>query len=161
MAFAPRGVGLDANRPALTGQHPEPASIGTRGAPPSTFQQQATALARGAEPVPPPSPRPLPLPIPSGVRGPLPAVAAAVQPSGFEIQVGAFATAAEADRALAAIRSSASELLHSSEGRAVPVKKDARQIFRARFAGFDSRTAASTCLELRRRHIDCFVMRAE
>jgi D-alanyl-D-alanine carboxypeptidase len=33
-----------------------------------------------------------------------------------------------------------------------------RQIFRARFAGFDADRAASTCTELRRKGVDCFVM---
>ena len=82
-------------------------------------------------------------------------------PSGFEIQVGAFATAAEADRALAAARATAVDVLQARSSKTVPFDKQSRRIYRARFSGFDSIGAAATCLELRRRQIDCFVMRVE
>jgi len=41
------------------------------------------------------------------------------------------------------------------------VQKGNRQLYRARFAGFDATAAASTCLALRQQQIDCYVMRAE
>ncbi len=134
-----------------------------RGAAPSTFQHQAALLSRGSDaPVPPVrTAANRVLDPPYGVRGPMPAVGNEPVGGSFEIQIGAFATAAEADRALISARSSAGDLLQSRGGRTVPVEKEARRIFRARLTGFDSRTAASTCLELRRRQIDCFVMRAD
>ncbi len=124
-----------------------------RGAAPSTLHQQAMNMSRGADPVTPPARRLAPAPSgvgTAGQRGP-----------GFEIQVGAYATAADADRALAVVRQSASDVIGNGVARTIAVRKDTRQVFRARFAGFDSRSAAGACLELRRRRIDCFVMRAE
>ncbi len=134
-----------------------------RGAAPSTFQQQAAAMPHGSDAAVPPV-RPAAartMDPPYGVRGTMPPPGNEPISGGFEIQIGAFATAPEADRALVTARTSAGDLLQSRSGRTVPVEKNARRIFRARFNGFDSRTAASTCLELRRRQIDCFVVRAE
>jgi D-alanyl-D-alanine carboxypeptidase len=80
---------------------------------------------------------------------------------GFEVQVGAFASAAEAERALVFARDAADGLLDAHAARTIPVEKDSRQLYRARFSGFDAAKAASACLELRRRQIDCFVLKAE
>ena len=135
-------------------QPPVPQQAVARGNPPSSLQQQAAHLSPGAPVMAPPF----------AVRGPRPVDIAAVPPassSGYEVQIGAFATAVEADRALAAARSSVGDLLRTSQSRTFAITKDARQVFRARFVGFDSRTAASTCVEMRRRQIDCFVMRSE
>jgi D-alanyl-D-alanine carboxypeptidase len=43
----------------------------------------------------------------------------------------------------------------------IPVTKDARQLYRARFSGFTAQAAATACLELRRLAVDCFVMKAQ
>jgi D-alanyl-D-alanine carboxypeptidase len=139
---------------------------------PSTLQAQAAALGRGQQPVQPayrvaagPGAEAPPQPT-FNLRGPLPAAATpapAPHPGsgGFQIQIGAYPSAAEAERALADVRSRAGDLVKSAGGAALPAVKDNRQIYRARFAGYDARSAAGTCLELRRRQIDCFVMKAE
>ena len=105
---------------------------------------------------------------PYAVRGPRPVEPASVVPAapvggggGYEIQVGAYGNSGEAERALTSVRASAGELLRTSQSRTFAIAKDGRQVFRARFVGFDARSAASTCVEMRRRQIDCFVMRAE
>lgn len=133
---------------------PAPQQAVARGNPPSTLQQQAAQLASGAPG----------MPAPFGVRGPQPVETSAVTAAGggrYEIQIGAYGSSVEADRALAAVRANAADLLAASPSRTFAISKDARQVFRARFVGFDSRVAASTCLEMRRRQIDCFVMRSE
>lgn len=79
----------------------------------------------------------------------------------FEVQIGAFASTAEADRALEAARAAAGPLLQAYSSRTLTTAKDARQLHRARFAGFEQKAAGDVCLELRRRRIDCFVARAE
>ena len=79
-----------------------------RGAPPSTFQQQASLLSRGIDP-PAPSVAARRIDPPSGVRGPMPAIVAEPMQGGFEIQVGAFATSGEADRALSSARATGIE----------------------------------------------------
>ncbi|MEQ1713907.1 MAG: SPOR domain-containing protein, partial [Hyphomicrobium sp.] len=137
---------------------------------PSTLQQQAMAIdttnttasreagARMAVAAPQPSYRLQGPPRANAVTSaPVPAGAT----SGFQIQVGAFASAGEAERQLATIKSRAGALLHSRPTLALPVRKGDRQLYRARFAGFDANGAANTCLELRRIGVDCFVMRAE
>lgn len=135
---------------AQAGSTPSPG----RGQPPSSLQAQADRLALGG-PGGPGAPQRAaaapPLPIP-----------ARVSPDGrLEIQVGAFPSSAEAERQIAAVRSKAGGLLKSNPPAVVPVQKDNRQLYRARFTGFEAKSAAAACIELRRLAVDCFVMRAE
>ena len=113
-----------------------------RGQPPSSLQAQAAMLSA-----------------PQGSR------VAAVQPSPqsgrFEIQIGAFGSVDEAQRALTSAQSRAGKLLASYASVTHPTQKDGRQIFRARFTGFNAQSAANTCNEMRRQAIDCFVMSSE
>lgn len=140
-----------------------------RALPPSTLARQAENLARGASApsettpaVRTATPRTAHASgPPHGLRGPDASPAPAATPGGFEIQVGAYGSMAEAERVLAATRERAGDLLGTYRTRALPVQKDNRQIYRARYWGFDATTAASTCLELRRRQVDCFVARAD
>lgn len=81
--------------------------------------------------------------------------------AGFEIQIGAFGTAEEAQAKLDSVRGRASALLDGHGGVTMPAQKADRQFFRARFVSFDEGSANSTCLELRRMAVDCFVMRAD
>ncbi len=94
----------------------------------------------------------------------LPAAAAArtpAGPGGFQIQIGAYASEAEAERRLATVQSGATALLKGHAPTTLPVVKSNRTLYRARFASFDSTSAAAACLELRRQQVDCFVMKAE
>ncbi len=77
----------------------------------------------------------------------------------FQIQVGAFASRREAEAQLSAVARRADELLAGYSQYTEVVAKGSRQVYRARFAGFESRAASTTCTELRRRSIDCFVAR--
>lgn len=81
--------------------------------------------------------------------------------SGFHVQIGAYVSAAEAQRRIDHVRGRAGSLLAGRSGATIPVKTDNRQIYRARFVNFDEQSANATCLELRRQAIDCLVMRAE
>ncbi len=151
--------GLPASNPPLA-----PARL------PSTLEQQAQSIDTLAA-------QPLPVrfahatkPQPTGrdaawrLNGPSSADAAtakAAPSGGFQIQIGAFGSAAEAERQLATIKSRAATVLSAKSAVALPVQKGDRQLFRARFTGFDANAAASACTELRRLAIDCFVMKAE
>ena len=153
---------------------PAPAA-GVRGALPSTLQAQAESLARGGPAIAPQVAQPVSQSFAAATAAPQPAyqlrgpspVEATLAPArtpftgAFMVQIGAFNSAAEADRALAAARERAQDLIGAFAPVNATAQKENRQIYRARFAGFDARTAASTCLALRRRQIDCFVMKAE
>lgn len=80
------------------------------------------------------------------------------RPGTVAIQIGAYNSVAEAERALQATKERAAGLLNHANAFAIPAG-GAKPIVRARFGGFDAATASSTCLELRRRSIDCFVAR--
>ncbi len=80
---------------------------------------------------------------------------------GYEIQIGAYASSAEAERKIASAKKQAPGLLEGHEPVALPVQKSDRQVFRARFTGFSEATATNACLELRRLAMDCFVMKAD
>lgn len=112
---------------------------------PSTLGAQASALAMAA---------------PSRLKGPAPFRAAPVG-AGYEIQIGAYTSAQEAQARLDQVRARAVGLLEGHSGVTIPVNRDNRQIFRARFVNFDENAASNACLELRRLAIDCFVMKAD
>jgi D-alanyl-D-alanine carboxypeptidase len=137
-------------------------------------------LAEGAAPAPETPARPASIedllkhPEPPSVPQPQDAtsapaakLAAAPGPAGpaispFQVQVGAYETEAEAERQLALVRERAGAVV----GRHVPhmsqVKRGDKVFFRARYVGFDARSAAdSACSELKRLEIDCLVMKAE
>jgi len=78
----------------------------------------------------------------------------------FLVQVGAYQTRREAERQLAEVAARADALVGRYRRMTQEVAKGERRLFRARFAGFDARTAGEVCTELRRRSIDCFVTRA-
>jgi len=143
-AAAPRATG----QPTL---QPFPA-VGApgRGLPPSSLQAQAERLALGG---------------PGGaaprIAAPAPLAHEVPARAGLEIQVGAFPSSGEAERQIATVRSRTGSLLTSNAPRVMPVRKDNRQLYRARFTGFEAKAAAAACLELRRLAVDCFVMRAE
>jgi D-alanyl-D-alanine carboxypeptidase len=79
----------------------------------------------------------------------------------FEIQVGAYASVDEAQRSLNAVQAKTGTLLARYPSVTHPVAKAGRQVFRARFRGFDANSAAATCQKLRAQSFDCFVMSAE
>ena len=79
----------------------------------------------------------------------------------FEIQIGAYASIAEAQRALGLVQKRAASAVSNYPSVTHPVTKDGKQVFRARFRGFDAASAASTCQQLRQQSFDCFVMSAE
>lgn len=121
-----------------------------RGTPPGTLGQQAAALS-GAAPAPSPGRMaaggPPPSTVPTGAN--------------YQIQVGAFASAAEAERQLHAIRARAGEVVGNASNQTMQAETGGKQIWRARFGGFDTTSATQACTELRRRQIDCLVTRAQ
>jgi hypothetical protein len=84
---------------------------------------------------------------------------AAAGGSGSEIQIGAFADAAEARDNLASARRLSPRLLSDAEMAVPTVKVGGRTLYRARFVGLDAAAAASACAELRRHRIECLVTR--
>jgi D-alanyl-D-alanine carboxypeptidase len=80
---------------------------------------------------------------------------------GFHVQIGAYATAAESERMLAMVREKAPAAVAGSTVVTSLINKENRKLYRARFAGYDARGAATACQNLRLKKIDCFVMKAE
>ena len=148
--------------PAVAAPPQQAAVTPQRGAMPSTLQAQAQSLGRGVPTSAPMAPQQVAFATttPSHLRGPVP-TAPVAGPSGFHIQIGAYASATEAERVLRDTQARASGLLKAATPVTAPVQKENRLLYRARFAGFSAQTAANTCLELRRTAIDCFVMKAE
>ncbi len=134
-----------------------PAAV-VRGSPPSTLQAQANNMARGGKPFATASLAAAP----AFLHGPKPAAPASAAASGaYQIQIGAFATPLEAEQKLAAVRQQAKTVLAGHQPLTLSVQKGARQLYRARFAGFSATDAATACTELRRLSHDCFVNKAE
>lgn len=153
-ASAPASNGPGFNGPAsnrnVTGSTPETyaAAAQQRGRRPSSLQAQAAQFA------PPAQQR-------VAALEPSPGLRPAAPRGRYEIQIGAYRTIADAQAALTSTQTKAGSLLSSYASVTHPVMIGGKQIYRARFAGFDANHAASTCTELRRRSIDCFVMTAE
>jgi D-alanyl-D-alanine carboxypeptidase len=140
-----------------------------RGLPPSTLNQQAQALSPPPDAPPrgyqtasltPPAPQAAPPRNTANTSGSGDENATGARGT-FQIQVGAYAEAGEATRALASVAQRAPDILGGKSPLAIPVQVGERRLYRARFAGFDARTAAKACTALRDKQIDCFVMKAE
>ncbi|KAB2919777.1 MAG: D-alanyl-D-alanine carboxypeptidase [Hyphomicrobiaceae bacterium] len=164
--WAPASTGAMPARLAAAAPPERPALLASpqivRGAAPSTLDQQAANLTRGDPPVAPPplttqalAPRE---PV-SRLKGP--AAAAAAPAGGFQVQIGAFQSIAEAERQLAAVRQRAGNALARHPDVTQPVRQGAKTLYRARYAGFDAQSATSICGELKRLKIDCLVMKAD
>ncbi len=119
-----------------------------RGNQPSSLEAQASALRFAPE---------------QKVAALQPSAAGAAPTSAgrFEIQIGAYGSVDEAQRSLNAVQAKTGELLTRYPSVTHPVAKAGRQVFRARFRGFDANSAAATCQKLRAQSFDCFVMSAE
>jgi D-alanyl-D-alanine carboxypeptidase len=87
--------------------------------------------------------------------------AAAAPSGGFAVQVGAFNSEQEARRGLQTARERAGSALGSASPLTQPVQAGGKQLYRARFAGFDAQGASAACQELKRRQVDCLVVRGE
>ncbi|MEE8297249.1 MAG: SPOR domain-containing protein, partial [Hyphomicrobium sp.] len=125
-----------------------PKGVLDRGLPPSTLQTQATESARATSATPQPQAEPQ--------RN-----NAAVASGPFQIQVGAYIAPADAERQMAQARRRSGGLLDRYRAVAVPVENGRRQLYRARFQGFERTAAYSTCASLKRLQIDCFVLRMQ
>lgn len=159
--------------PAAAGQtsfssptSPAPAAPQPPGLPPSTL----AALAAAIDAAPDTPPAAASLPASYRLAGPDPNATptAPSSPSSrapvkgaFQIQIGAYGSLAEAERQVAAVAAGAAPVVAGHAPLTVPVAKGNRHLYRARFADFDANAAANACVELRRRQIDCFVMRAD
>ncbi|MGI9384705.1 MAG: serine hydrolase [Methyloligellaceae bacterium] len=80
----------------------------------------------------------------------------------FHVQVGAYLSADDAVARLREVSSKAKDVLVGYQALALPfLRKPKQYLYRARFAVFDQRTARATCATLKRRAINCVIMRAE
>ncbi len=79
----------------------------------------------------------------------------------YHVQVGAYASAEDARRRLASVSTKAGNLLDDYPHRAIQAKVRGRQVFRARFGGFDKPEARRACDSLKRRSVECLVVGAQ
>lgn len=144
---------------------------------PSSLQVQAERLERGRDPAPPAEPpgrvtafAAPGLTAPSRIAGPpqpgppsAPVAdsggGAAIAIPGVAIQVGAYASEAEAQKFLAVVRGKAPDHLAGARMRTQAVASGERKLWRARFVGLDERRAAAACSDLRRQQLECLVVR--
>jgi D-alanyl-D-alanine carboxypeptidase len=150
--------------PEAGGDKPPPFTDVTivRGAAPSTFDAQAAKLARGEPSVAGPvTTAALPPPTRAQARAPTAQPAAPTAPRGFQVQIGAYGSAVEADRQLNAVRERAADLLAGGTAITLPVQQGQKSFFRARYSGFDAASAAKACEGLKRIKIDCLVVKPE
>jgi D-alanyl-D-alanine carboxypeptidase len=132
-------------------------SADVRGAPPSTLDAQAAILARNPAPAAPAAPAPAAI-----ARAPLPEPATPSASGGFQIQIGAYQTEAEALRQLALVRERVPALIAGRTGVTQPVKQGDKVFYRARYGSFDAQArAAQACSEIKRLKLDCIVVRGE
>ncbi|MFA5955839.1 D-alanyl-D-alanine carboxypeptidase [Hyphomicrobium sp.] len=116
-----------------------------RGMPPSTLGAQARTLGAA-----------------SGQESFRPRDSVAQAASGrYAVQIGAYGSIDDAQRALTNVQDRAGRLLAGVSSVTNPTTKNGQQYFRARFTGFDANRATSTCNALRRQSVDCFVMAGE
>jgi cell division protein FtsN len=78
----------------------------------------------------------------------------------YLIQVGAFASAEEAKRHLESVRNRA-DVLRNRPSLAEQAQVGSKQVYRARFAEFDSAGATAACTTLRQQKVDCMVLKGQ
>jgi D-alanyl-D-alanine carboxypeptidase len=122
-----------------------------------TLPASAMAYADPARPAPAPAPVAAPVAAPAKqVEAPKPAI----RPGSWIIQVGALESEADAKSRLNEARDHARGVLGKAEPFTETVAKGARQLYRARFAGFvDKDKAEAACKTLKRSEISCFAMK--
>ena len=148
---APRQVTRETARPSYT------LADDGRGARPSTLGAQAARLDQGQPAVYASHQDARP-----SYVGALPVERAQTAPTArgdYAVQVGAFATAAEAEERLRALRQSAGRVLDSASNHTEPVLQGSRTLYRARFADLEASSATQACSVLKRQRIECFVAR--
>lgn len=137
---------------------------------PSTLDAQAKELSTDEPPLPATpaafvavesARRPMQVAALPAAAPPVADAAPAASAGPFQIQVGAFGSQGEAERALSAVRARTGDLLKPYGEAAIAVQKDNRKLFRARFVGIEGQSAQGVCAELRKMKLDCFVMKAE
>lgn len=79
----------------------------------------------------------------------------------FQVQVGAYMSQNEAENRLGMVQQRATDLLDSHLPFTASFMKEDREWFRARFAGFSEEEARATCTALKKRSLDCVVMRSD
>src|SRR5437899_423078 len=167
-AVAPPGLAAAAAQPPVPA-----AAVST--APAAIARAPAMPASEPAPLPPPPGARPgilgtLPVqrvsaesePAPASAPAALPAPAiqrAAMSRSGWIIQLGAFADEAEAKQRLRSAQSMAHSLLASADGFTERVVKGSKELYRARFAGFDKEKAEAACHYFKRNDIACMTLR--
>jgi D-alanyl-D-alanine carboxypeptidase len=141
----------------------------------------APARAQSTEPAPLPPALPPPPGARPGILGTLPAHLVATQGetfaastpasqpsapaphaaprSGWMIQLGAFADESEAKQRLRSAQSMAHELLARADGFTERVIKGSKELYRARFAGFDKEKAEAACHYFKRNDIACMTLK--
>jgi D-alanyl-D-alanine carboxypeptidase len=155
-------------RPLLVApSQPRQAAVPKSAAPPAEPETLSLpALAQTAAPVAPAA-QPRPTQVAAAGLGPTPAFrlngpnTASTSGGPIHIQVGAYATKADADKQLASVKAALPQVLGPYASQAIAATTGGKSVFRARFVGFDGATAGNVCNELRRRQIDCMVTKAE
>jgi D-alanyl-D-alanine carboxypeptidase len=79
----------------------------------------------------------------------------------YHVQVGAFTSQSDAENRLGMVQQRAVDLLDGHLPFTASFMKGDEEWYRARFAGFSMDGAKSTCAALKKRSLDCAVMRAE
>lgn len=129
-----------AQSPAPTARPVRTASLAPMAAPEVT---PASAPRAAATPAPPPQ------------RSTVPASAR----SGWAIQIGAFDAEREAKAKLDVARGRAKAVLGSAEPYTEKVVRGSSELYRARFAGLDEKSAKEACRLLKRNDFDCMTIR--
>ena len=77
-----------------------------------------------------------------------------------QVQIGAFPSAQEAERQLAATKGRATLLAHAKTF-TQPVQQGDKTLYRARYAGLDSAAANEACNTLKTQGVSCLVFKGE
>ena len=120
---------------------PAPAATATA---PSSLNAQAARLSRGE----------------TATRPAAPPLASTSAVPRFHVQIGAFPSAQEAERQLAAVKPRA-PVLAQAKPLTQAVQQGDKTLYRARYAGLDSTTATEACNTLKTQGLTCMVFKGE
>ncbi|MFG1339280.1 D-alanyl-D-alanine carboxypeptidase family protein [Xanthobacter autotrophicus] len=117
------------------------------------------AAAAPARPVRTASLGPVAAPEPAAKPAPAKSPVPASSHSGWQIQIGAFGGEREAKAKLDAAKARAKSVLGSADPYTEKVTKGSSDLYRARFAGLDEKSAREACRLLKRNDFDCMTFK--
>lgn len=129
--------------------------------------EAATPQAEEADPAQAPAPQAAPTQVAAATPAVVPAPSAAPAPAigpqfgPFHVQVGSYYDGPSAEARLAEVKAAAASVVKGHPAFTAAVQISGKDVYRARYGSFSEKDALAACVAIRKRKLDCMVVRAD